>query len=280
MCGTNNKGFTLVELLVATAIFGLVVSGMYGVYLSTQRTTVNQGELVDVQQDLRVVSDFMNRDIKMAGALIPAGNTGVVAGSNATTLNLSTASSLYAYARISSDLEIPASPGASTDFVFSISVPASVDYFKATDTIRIVRPQSGAQPLDTDLTVSGVDRTGPTITVNNFSTSSAIQYKAGDIMARVAAGSSPDPSTITWSLNASADLQRSRDGGTAETVGGNISSLAFSYLLENGTEILAPAAADLANIRAVKVTLTVDTARQLGRPNRQRSLSTITYLRN
>lgn len=273
-----NKGFTLIELLVATVIFGLVITGMYGVYSSTQKTTINQGELVDVQQNLRVASDFISRDIKMAEALISAGNTGIVTGSNATSLNLSTISSLYAYARISADLEIPAGTAAATDFNFSISVPATVDYFEATDVVRVVRPQNGAQPLDTDLIVSGVSRAGPTITLNNFATANAVQYKAGDIIARVGAGA-PDPSTIVWNLNGT-DLQRNRDGAGAEIMAENISSLAFSYLLDNGTEIAAPSAADLDNIRAVRVTLTADTARQLDGQTRQRSLSSITYLRN
>lgn len=274
---TNTNGFTLLELLVSVAIFGLVITGMYGVYSSAQKTTINQGELVDMQQNLRVASDFISRDIKMAEALIPAGSSGVAFGSNATTLSLATASSFYAYAQIIDDLEIPAGTAAATDFNFSISAPVTVDYFQALDTVRIIRPQNGVQPLDTDLTVSGVNRAGPTITLNTFVTASAIQYKAGDIIARVGAGA-PDPSTILWNMSGT-DLQRTRDGGTAETMAEN-TNLAFSYLLEDGTEIVVPSATDLDSIRAVRVVLTVDTAKQFDGQTRQRSLSSITYLRN
>ena len=279
---TGNKGFTLIELLVATAIFGIVITGMYGVYSSTQKTTVNQGELVDVQQNLRVTGDFISQDIKMANALIPAGNTGIIAGSNATTLNLSTASSFYAFAQVSSDLEIPAGTGASTNFSFNISVPTMVDFFEAGDTVRIIRPQNGKQPLDADLTVAGVNRAGPNITLNAFATSNAVQYKAGDIVARVSDSvtpPAPDPSTIVWDTNGT-DLQRDRDGTGAEVMAENISGLAFSYLLDNGSETATPTTAELDDIRAVRVTLTADTARQLDGKTRQRSLSSVTYLRN
>lgn len=278
---SNENGFTLIELLVATAIFGLVISGMYTVYLSTQKTTINQSELVDVQQNLRVTTDFITKDIKMAEALIPSGNTGIASGSGATTLNLVTASSFYAFARIGSDIEIAA--GGGNNISFNITVPSSVDYFTAGDTIRIIRPQNGAQPYDpttgNELVVDSVNRGGPTIIIDNFANSAAVQYKAGDIIARVGAGA-PDPSTITWSLNAANELQRARDGGAAEVMAENISNLAFSYLLDDGSETAAPADTELDNIRAVRVTLTADTVQQLDRQTRQRSLSSITYLRN
>ena len=278
---SGNKGFTLIELLVATAIFGLVITGMYGVYSSTQKTTVNQGELVDVQQNLRVTGDFISQDIKMANALIPAGNTGIITGSNATTLNLSTASSFYAYAQVSSDLEIPAGTGASTTFSFNISVPTMVDYFEAGDTVRIIRPQNGKQPLDADLIVTGVNRAGPNITLNAFATTNAVQYKAGDIVARVSDSvTPPDPSTIVWDTNGT-DLRRDRDGVGAEVMAENISNLTFNYLLKDGSEATIPlSTGDLDNIRAVRVTLTAETTRQLDGQTRRRSLSSITYLRN
>jgi len=281
------RGFTLVEVLIAMAIFGLVMTGMYKVYSSVQKTTINQSELVDVQQNLRVAIGLISRDIKMANALIPAGSSGITVGSNAATLNLATVSSLYAYAQISEDLEIP---GGGATGVFKISVPTVIDYFtsgnlnspNAGDRVRIVRPQNGNQPFDAlpnhELYVSAKDRTVPSLTVSNFTNAAAVQYKAGDIIARVGIGA-PDPSTIVWNLSGT-DLQRNRDAVGADVIAENISNLTFGYLLKNGTETAAPTVAELDNIRAVRVTLAADTARQFDGQTRQRSLSSIVYLRN
>lgn len=274
------KGFTLLELLVATTVFALVMSGMYAAYSSMQRTTINQNNLVDVQQNLRVSMDLISRDIKMAAALIPAGTAGVSTNSDATTLNLATASSFYAYARISSDIEIPA--GGGNDYPFNVSVPTAVDYFAAGNSIRIIRPQSGVQPYDApdsdELTVDSVDRNGRIITIDNFGNTDTTQYNAGDIIVRVG-NSAPDPSTIVWTLNGT-DLSRNRDNMGAEVMANDVSDLTFSYLLNNGTETTAPTDDDLPFIRAIRVTITTDATQQIGGQDRQRSLSSTTYIRN
>lgn len=274
----NAYGFTLIELLVAAAIFGIVVTSMYAVSISTQETTINQGELVDVQQSLRIALDFISRDIKMAGALIPAGNTELMAGSNATALNLSTASSLYAYAQISNDLEIPAGSTADTNFDFAISVPATVDYFEAGNTVRIIRPQDRKQPYVANLIVSGVNRTAPAITLNSFANAAAVQYNAGDLVTRVGAGV-PVTSTISWDINGT-DLRRNRDNGGAEVMAENVTDVAFSYIFDDDSETATPAVSELGSIKAVRVRLTVEATQQLDRQIRERSISSVVYLRN
>lgn len=274
------KGFTLLELLVATTVFALVISGMYAAYSSMQKTTINQNNLVDVQQNLRVSMDLISRDIKMAAALIPAGTAGVSTNSDATTLNLATASSFYAYARISSDIEIPA--GGGNDYPFNISVPTAIDYFAAGNSIRIIRPQSGEQPYNApdndELTVDSVDRNGRIITIDNFGNTDTTQYKIGDVIVRVG-NAAPDPSTIVWTLNGT-DLSRNRDGMGAEVMANDVRALTFSYLLDNGTETTAPTDDDLPLIRAIRVTITTDATQQIGGQDRQRSLSSTTYIRN
>lgn len=281
-----NKGFTLIELLVATAIFGLVVGAMYTVFSSMQKSTVNQADLVDVQQNLRVCVDMISRDIKLAGALLPAGTPAVAAGSDATTLRLETATSLRRFARVAADVEIPA--GGGNTIVFAITVPAAVDAFSVGDPVRIIRPQSGEQPYDAplgaELVVAGVDRgnapstTPPTITIDNFNNVEAAQYKAGDVIAGVAGGA-PDPSRIVWDLNG-AQLRRNSDNGGFEVMADAVAALAFDYLLGDGTETNAPTASERDDIRAVRVSVTANATRQLDGRTRPRSLSVISSLRN
>lgn len=61
------RGFTIVELLIAMAIVGLVLGAIYAVFTSSNRSYHTQDRVVDTQQGLRVGLDFMVRDIRLAG---------------------------------------------------------------------------------------------------------------------------------------------------------------------------------------------------------------------
>ena len=61
------RGFTIVELLVAMAIVGLILGAIYAVFTSSNRSYHTQDRVVDTQQGLRVGVDFMVRDIRLAG---------------------------------------------------------------------------------------------------------------------------------------------------------------------------------------------------------------------
>ncbi|XOF32946.1 MAG: prepilin-type N-terminal cleavage/methylation domain-containing protein [Candidatus Electrothrix sp. YB6] len=62
-----NGGFTLVELMVAMVISGLVIAGIIGVYTIQQRSYTVQEQVSELQQKGRSALDFMARDIRMAG---------------------------------------------------------------------------------------------------------------------------------------------------------------------------------------------------------------------
>lgn len=61
------KGFTLVEILVAIAIAGIVMAGIYSAYYSQQRSYFVQEQVAEAQQNLRAAMYFMEREIRMAG---------------------------------------------------------------------------------------------------------------------------------------------------------------------------------------------------------------------
>jgi type IV pilus assembly protein PilW len=77
MIATSNDtpGFTLVELLIAMAIAGIVMAGVYSAYSSQQRSYLAQEQVAAVQQNLRVAMYFMEREIRMAGC-DPKGTAG------------------------------------------------------------------------------------------------------------------------------------------------------------------------------------------------------------
>jgi type IV pilus assembly protein PilW len=66
------QGFTLVELIVAMAIAGIVIGAIYSTYKSQQDSYVAQEQVAEMQQNLRAALYVIGRDIRMAG-FNPAG---------------------------------------------------------------------------------------------------------------------------------------------------------------------------------------------------------------
>ncbi len=63
----NEKGFTLVELLVAMVIAAIVMTSVYSVYSAQQRSYIVQEGVAAMHQNLRAAMYFMEREIRMAG---------------------------------------------------------------------------------------------------------------------------------------------------------------------------------------------------------------------
>ena len=64
---SDQHGFTLVELMVALAITGIISAAMYAAYTSQQRVYQSQDQIVGMQQNLRAGLDMMTRELRMAG---------------------------------------------------------------------------------------------------------------------------------------------------------------------------------------------------------------------
>jgi len=63
----REQGFTLLELLVAMAVFGIVIGAVYSTYYTQQRSYVVQTEISHMEQNLRAAILLMAREIRMAG---------------------------------------------------------------------------------------------------------------------------------------------------------------------------------------------------------------------
>jgi type IV pilus assembly protein PilW len=72
-------GYTLLEILVATAITGVVMGSIYTSFYSQDKSYVTQSELTEMQQNLRGGMSLMMKEIRMAGC-DPTGkaNAGIV----------------------------------------------------------------------------------------------------------------------------------------------------------------------------------------------------------
>ena len=81
---SRQKGFTLVELIVAMAVTLVVMAAIFVTYKSQQDSYVSQEQVAEMQQNLRAAFYMMARDIWMAG-YDPTGDAGggmVVANAN------------------------------------------------------------------------------------------------------------------------------------------------------------------------------------------------------
>ncbi len=63
----GEKGFTILELMIALVLTFIVTAGLYRAYVSFQVTFDSQNQLVELQQNLRIGMNRLVSDIKMAG---------------------------------------------------------------------------------------------------------------------------------------------------------------------------------------------------------------------
>jgi prepilin-type N-terminal cleavage/methylation domain-containing protein len=67
----GERGFSLVELLVATAIVSTVMAGAGGLFVASRNYMQDQTLLVETQQGLRSTLESMARDLRLGGACLP-----------------------------------------------------------------------------------------------------------------------------------------------------------------------------------------------------------------
>lgn len=308
---SNNRGFTLVELLVVVAIFGIVVTAILDLNVNVMRSTVTSEELVEVQQGLRIALEQMARDIKMSGFLVQTPLTPIAVASN-TQISLNTASAFNSFARIAPpDVTNPATSfaaGTPVAQTINVSSAAMAQLFTTGSFVRIVQPMTG-NLLGDAFTVTGVNT--PALPASSSlrllptaNLPAVVNFVPGDLIVQVPSPTddSTFPNVVTYQLvddPASADPLRqvlsriwrmglptltavNRD--TNERVfATNITALRFEYLLDDGTVAPAPAAApgtaltaaQRATIVAVRIFLTGLTAQA-----KTRELQTTVKIRN
>lgn len=63
----SNRGFTLVELLVGSVVMLMLILGTLSLYVQSNRISVDQQQLAELQHDVRASMFFISRDIRSAG---------------------------------------------------------------------------------------------------------------------------------------------------------------------------------------------------------------------
>jgi prepilin-type N-terminal cleavage/methylation domain-containing protein len=63
----GKRGITLIELLVALVISGVVIGAIYNIFIAQTKAYTVQDQVVEVQQSTRSAMEIMLRDLRMAG---------------------------------------------------------------------------------------------------------------------------------------------------------------------------------------------------------------------
>lgn len=67
MLSQRNAGYSLLEMVLAIGLLGIVMTSVIGVYSSTSRSHTTQMAVAGVQETVRAGTLFMIRDLRMAG---------------------------------------------------------------------------------------------------------------------------------------------------------------------------------------------------------------------
>lgn len=63
----SQKGFTLVDLLIALAISSLLLVAIYNIFISQQKIYGVREQIAEMQQNARAAIDLLDRELRMAG---------------------------------------------------------------------------------------------------------------------------------------------------------------------------------------------------------------------
>ena len=74
------RGFSLVELMIAIVISSIIAAGGYTILTTTHKATISNERAAGTQQNIRVAMELIARDIKLAGFGMPASSFPPVGG--------------------------------------------------------------------------------------------------------------------------------------------------------------------------------------------------------
>lgn len=269
----KENGLTLIELMVALIISGILIAGLYRTLIGQQKTYTIQEQVVDMQQNVRVAINRMMAEIRMAGF----GNVSMVlpvtfpTGTFNNVLNLNTpaAGSLTFVSAVggTSTLTVEGSIGQNQIVVSTLTDDKGNPLFDTGD-----RKYISIGGLESHV-ITSINNGTKTITLNSPLT---FYHTIGTPLFTVMA--------LTYQvalLNGTPTLLRNENmGGGAQPLSDNIENLQFTYLDADGNVTATPA-----DIRVITVSLTARTERQdpdleNGDGFRRRQIASNIHLRN
>jgi prepilin-type N-terminal cleavage/methylation domain-containing protein len=151
---SSEQGFTIIELLISTAVLLIVLSAALSFFSRTQVVYTNERVTLDLVQDMRTVFDRFTNEIRMAGAGLPAPR-GVIEGTDRKLIVRGDFSNIATI--ITSDSPITISGSTAT---FSVG---TTNDFASGQTVSLLNNLTGMAAL---VKVTAVNVTNKTLSVN------------------------------------------------------------------------------------------------------------------
>jgi type IV pilus assembly protein PilW len=225
----NNQGFTLIEMMISVAIFGIVMAGIYQTYDSQQKTYIVQEQVIDMQQNHRTAIYFLGQDLRMAG-YDPSGKADVA-----------TSSGSY---------QDP--PGFT--IIDPSDTPAEINEFQITMDLNGDRDidSSEGEPDPNEIIRYALTNDAGTCDADGDGISDSIDANWVNSGAECNLGR--ENITLNGSVTSSNGLQ---------PVANNIDAVEFLYILEDGSVTKSVGVAELEDIRGVIVSILARTKNQI-----------------
>ncbi len=267
---SHKKGFTLLELLIASGLSVIIISAALSVYLTQHKLLVTQNQITDMQANARAGLQELATKIRLAGYNVPAG----ISALNASNTNPDTLEILY-----------------DTGLLKDVKLEAAMA--SASAELRCDNHDDDLSPVQEGDWLFVYD---PNARVGEFFMVSRIVYGP----ARIQHSSMPlfrayPESSLVLQLNRTkyyvdnvtdpdhSNLMVSELGGAPQVYADNITDIQFSYVLSSGAVVDIPPLAQM--VRMVVITLDAVSDRPSSEyaetfRNRERLLETTVKVRN
>ena len=223
---SSDSGYTLVELLIVTAIVGMVAAGIVGVYQVSQGIYTRATGLEDAQSGARAGLDRMASELRLIGsywfgAATSAQGNAIIAATPTSITFMANVDNVDALSVINGAEATPSSTATGTSVPLSLSAADTADAFRIyvanpeTNNDYIYIANGGGREVRR---ITGIDD-GNTLTLTPALSSS---YPVGSIVR--------DVKRITYARDTVANrLTRTQGGSGADPVVDNVTGLTFTY---------------------------------------------------
>lgn len=267
----RQRGFTLIEIMIAISILTFVIAALYNLFNSQYRSLEAQRDVATTQRDIRASLAMLERDIRMAGLGVPRGNNPVAALQNGIIGNPDAPDSISINYSAGGITYLTSATVIQPDNIIQVRV---ADEFEVGDTISIINNEDNN--LIGEYNIITVNAAADTLSLD--ADPSADGINTGDFVVRRFRA-------VTYSVVLNQDTGRQElirnDGISASIIIDGIVDFQLRYILNNGTEVDSPA--NLSNIRQVRTDVTAQTIRgasQLGNQQIPRELVTVIPIKN